>query len=339
MSDVSDNEELDNSGSESGDKSGDESGDKSGSESGDESGGKVTYMKKLSEILDSFDIKVDYNYFSNVDLIKVYHRYGNVYAIPNNDFDPHTAIVKDCYFSLGHNWHNEDPHFVIECEDDQIFKIQLDYDVITRGEPYGRTSDLCKYIGHLYGVFYSGYEYIKSSAYSRLSNSGILPGTSDVLHYKDFTPVECKMIIIRNIGIKLVINDHFINVINTPNGTFTLFKLNAKCIAIGTYRQSHNEDLYRYQNEAGELFALLEDPNTREITLASVRQIIKLIKLEDFKISINDGLYNGYELKDQNNMTLKYSHVYFYNDVFFTENYTITNVRKPNAGKLTKAAI
>jgi hypothetical protein len=116
MSDESDNDRSDESNE-----------DDNVSESS-ETSEKVTYMKKLSEILESFG--VCHIYFSNVNLIRV-NKYSphlrsiyETYALPNNNFDPHNAIVTDCY-CYGPNWPYGEPHFVIKCENDEVFKIEL----------------------------------------------------------------------------------------------------------------------------------------------------------------------------------------------------------------------
>jgi hypothetical protein len=167
-----------------------------------------------------------------------------------------------------------------------------------------------------------------------LRNLWVLPDFDDILSYDDFYPVEAKKIIIKNAGSKLVMNVPIKNV-NTSSGAITAFR-EINYIAHGTYTDSGQTDLYRYVNETGELFALLIDPQTKQQTLVSKTQIIELIDAADFKVYIKDGLYNGYELKDSiNKITDEY--VYMYDNIFFDDQLSVvTDVRKPNSGKLTK---
>jgi hypothetical protein len=297
-------------------------------------------MKKLSEILESFDIC--HIYFSNVDLIRV-NKYSphlrsnyETYALPNNNFDPHNAIVTDCY-CYGPNWPYDEPHFVIKCENDEVFKIELYNRVIINDKFYCRIQhDRDDYIGHLINNSYIKYDNIELDAYTNLRDSWVLPDFGDILSYDDFNPVEAKKVIIKNAGPKLVMNVPIKNV-NTSSGAITAFR-EINYIAHGTYTDSGQTDLYRYVNETGELFALLIDPQTKRPTLVSKTQIIELIDAADFKVYIKDGLYNGYELKDSiNKITDEY--VYMYDDIFFDDQLSvITNARNPNSGKITKAA-
>lgn len=301
---------------------------------------KVTYMQKLSEILESFDVR--HTYFSNVDLLRVntYSTYSQnnhaMQALPNNDFDPRSAIVTDCYYSNGPNWHYDEPHIVIKCEDDEVINIELVDSVTIRDESYYRIYYGDDYIGHLINTLYIKYDYIKASAYANLRDEGVLPDFDDILSYDDFYPVDVKNIIIKNAGVKLVMNVPIVNV-NASSGAITAFR-EIKYIAHGTYKDSGRTDLYRYANETGELFALLIDPQTKKPTLVSKTQIIELIDAADFKVYNKDGLYNGYELKDSiNKITDEY--VYVYDNIFFTYWLSvIKDVRKPNSGKLTKPA-
>ena len=158
-------------------------------------------------------------------------------ALPNNDFDPHNAIVTGCYYSNGPNWHYDEPHIVIECEDDGVINIELVDSVTIRDELYYRIyygDD--DYIGHLINTEYIKYDYIKASAYSNLHNVGVLPDFDDILSYDDFYPAEAKKIFIKNAGVKLVMNVPIGNV-NASSGAITAFR-EIKYIAHGTYTDS-----------------------------------------------------------------------------------------------------
>jgi hypothetical protein len=88
------------------------------------------------------------------------------------------------------------------------------------------------------------------------------------------------------------------------------------------------------------------DPQTFEATLVGETRHIALTNLKNCIVECKDGLYDGYEIKD--NIELIKSEIsenpliiYNYNYVYFTiikDNVLILDVRKPKGGLNTKMA-
>jgi hypothetical protein len=151
-------------------------------------------------------------------------------------------------------------------------------------------------------------------------------------------PVKDIEVNIKNEGNKFVLNSKIYQ--NDFNITFFSYIKFGILITEGKYSESDRNDLFKYVNENGELFALLLNWDTSEITLNSATRIIKLTSLTSCSVVKKNGLYNGY-LVDKEEFN-QYN-IYYYNYTFFTycekQRYVKLEARSMNGGLNTKPAI
>jgi hypothetical protein len=130
---------------------------------------------------------------------------------------------------------------------------------------------------------------------------------------QDFMPVKDIEVNIKNEGDKFVLNGIMYQ--NDFNISFFVYEKSKFAIAEGKYSKSGRDDLFRYVDENGELFAMLLNWETSEVTLNSATRIIKLTSLDSCAVVKKDGLYNGYLVDTKN---YGQHGIHYYNYTFFT---------------------
>jgi hypothetical protein len=140
---------------------------------------------------------------------------------------------------------------------------------------------------------------------------------------------------ILNIGLKFVVNDDVWIVSNN------LFRyINNKHVD-GKFVKSERDDLFRFVDENGKLFALLINPSNSEQTFASSDKVLEFTDIGHFSVKPKNGLYNDFQVKyDVEKFGIR--RIYYYRDMFFIITHDLIvelDARKPGSGEKTKAAV
>jgi hypothetical protein len=208
---------------------------------------------------------------------------------------------------------------------------------------YNRSYRLCSglnYDGHLFNNMYTSYKnkWIVSDAYDNLINreSYKIESFDDYsILDSNFMPAVAEPIDILNIGFKFVVNN---GVLIVSNNLFSL--INHKHVD-GKFVKSERDDLFRFVDENGKLFALLINPRNSEQTLASSDKVLEFTDIGHFSVKPKNGLYNDFQVKyDVEKFGVRT--IYYYRDMFFIINYASIvelDARKPDSGLKTKAAV
>jgi hypothetical protein len=241
-------------------------------------------------------------YVDHVDVVKVTVEggvyYVNLEVSHHNNYGSSLKSYTLCIMCEGRYF----SHIILRYENHKECTIFLDTHFVNiRGESYCKV-DGNKYYGHLVNNAYMEYglRWIKDNTFN--SQSLLLENFNRLIKQLnrdkymildlDFNPSKYIQINIKNETPKVILQSYKTN----SYKTFTVFDEPFEYIVDGIYEKSGRDDLFKYITPDGELFALLLDPITKEVTLASVMRIFKLTKISNYLAKKEGNLYNGYEI-------------------------------------------
>jgi hypothetical protein len=136
--------------------------------------------------------------------------------------------------------------------------------------------------------------------------------------------------------------NYYLEHFSSSGNVITTFDI-LSCIADGKFTKNGSDGPFKYNNAAGESFAMLFEiiMPVGILTFANSIQIVPLTHMRDCVIQNKEGLYGGYEVRNENGELITQHEIYQYKDIFFLKksfNDTLLHAQKPNSGILTKPA-